>query len=166
MTPPSNALEVLESVISESTHHLASVGRTIALVLAPSPFVLDAFSTAWVRQFGSPPKGDHFACVVVHGAIVLGMDLKKNHPLQGKVTIWADTQFQVPAYDSDDPDDCPHTCPIFKPCPDGDEKPLERAMWDIQMQDWLGYIHPIVMHMIQQEPAMYADIAFHPPATQ
>jgi hypothetical protein len=165
MTTPHNALEVLENVIQQATAHLAQVGHTIALVLAPSPFVLDAFATGWQRQFDCAPKGDHFACVIIHGAIVLGMDLRKGHPLQGKVTIWADTQFDAPVYDSSDPDDCPHVCPIFKPCPDGDTHPLERAMWDIQMNDWLGYIHPTVMHMLTQEPAMSAEITFQPEQT-
>jgi hypothetical protein len=166
MNPPTNALDLLTSLIADATGHLAKLGRTIGIVLAPSKFVFSAFEQAWHREHGSYPKGDHTACMLVHGSIVLGADLGKKHPHHGKITIWADSQFNPPAHDALDKDDHAHKCPIFKPCPDGDTHPLERAMWDIQMSDWLGSISATVTHMLSQEPAFAAELAFQPEQPQ
>lgn len=163
MNPPhTNALDLLTSLIAHATDHLAKLGHTIGIVLAPSRFVFAALEEAWQRQHGCPPKGGHDACILVHGSIVLGADLNKKHQHHGKISIWADSQFNPPAHDALDRDDHAHKCPIFQPCPDGDTHPLERAMWDIQMADWLGSISATVEYMLSQEPAFAAELAFQP----
>ena len=159
----SNAFDILNDLIAKAQAILPLSGNKIGIVLAPNNFVFQSFNQVWFREYGCAPKGDHVACMAVRGVIVLGVDLPKKSPLHNHITIWADSQFRPPAHDAQDQDDHPHHCPIFRPCPNGDEFPLERALWDIQMADWVGYVGPTIHHMLTQEPALSAELGFIPP---
>lgn len=162
MTPQNNALELLERLISEATATLAKVNHTIGIVLAPNRFALDAMQQAWMRTHGSLPDGEHFTVFLVHRAIVVGHDMRPGHPLHGKITIWADVQFQPPCKDDMDKDDLLRQCPALLPVPDSSAMPLERALWDIKMTDWIGHISSTVRSMIDTEPAFAAELDFAP----
>lgn len=156
-----SSLEMLHALIRQARPQLATLGNTVGIVLAPTLVVFDAMQSSRTLTGNPSLDGEQYACILLEGTIVLGLNHPPGHPQKDFVSVWSDEQFIPPGHDQEDSDDHPYQCPVGTPRPDIKSHPLEHAMWGIQMDDWLLHISPTITAMLQTEPVISAKIVMN-----
>lgn len=146
----SHAEPMFAEIIARAKAKAETLGKTITIILAPSPAVFSLINDTLRASVGLPPSkpGEHYAVMIYAGIYIVGCNLPKSDPRSQFIGAWTNEDCTIQP-----------GCPLLDgPQPSETEMPLESAMWGIRMDEWLAEMQSDIHHCLACEPLLKASI--------